>query len=110
MEPPEIATIDLVEIIKAGPSDPSRPAVLILCAQALMSHFQSIGMSAVKGFHYMDINDNKRVNAKEIAQALQKAGIQISASNTRNMIQGYVRPGGEMDVPGYLRFMQNAGK
>jgi hypothetical protein len=58
----------------------------------------------------MDVNDNKRVSAKEIAQELQKAGIQMSVSNAREVIQGYVRLGGEMDVTSYLRFMQNAGQ
>ena len=75
--------------------------------KALRKHLNSMGLSGVKGFHYMDKNDNKRVGAIEIQKELEAAGISITKSRAHEMIHGFVRPGGELDVPGYLRFMES---
>ena len=72
---------------------------------ALRNHLNSMGLSGVEGFHYMDKNDNKRVGAIEIKNELEAAGISITKSRAHEIMHGFVRPGGELDVFGYLRFI-----
>mmetsp|Transcript_14863 Transcript_14863/g.18129 ORF Transcript_14863/g.18129 Transcript_14863/m.18129 type:complete len:94 (+) Transcript_14863:91-372(+) len=74
---------------------------------ALKKHLGEIGMNGVKGFHYMDQNDNKRVGAKEILKEMTAIGVDVSITQAQEMIQGFVRPNGEMDVIGYLRFIKS---
>jgi len=55
----------------------------------------------------MDTNDNKRVGAKEISKELNAAGLDVSVTKAQELIQRFVRPGGELDVCCYLRFMES---
>ena len=73
---------------------------------ALRKHLDEIGKNGVKGYH-MDKIDNKRVGAKEKSKELNAAGLDVSVTKAQELIQRFVRPGGELDVCGYLRFMES---
>jgi hypothetical protein len=72
----------------------------------LKVHLEALGKTGVKGFHHMDANDNKRISAKELVKEFHRAGHQdITLSHVQRLMEGYVRPGGEMDVAGFLRLL-----
>lgn len=72
----------------------------------LKNHFSSIGKPGIKGFYHMDTNDTKRISAKEFVKEFHNAGLQdITVSQVQNLMEGYVRPGGGMDVVGFLRLL-----
>jgi len=72
---------------------------------SLRTHLDGFGKNGVKGFYYMDTNDNKRVSAQEIAQEFKEAGLNVKVTEAQELIQRFARPSGELDVCGYLRFM-----
>ncbi len=90
------------DIDQTGPSSMSYKELTI----ALRKHLEKIGKNGVKGFYYMDENDNKRVGANEIYKELKAAGLNVTVNTAQEMMQGFVRPGGELDVCGYLRMME----
>lgn len=71
----------------------------------LIAHFQSMGLTDVQAFHFMDTNKDKRISAKEISVALNTAGLNIDEEAAYNMIKSDVMPGGQMDVVRYIRFI-----
>jgi hypothetical protein len=72
----------------------------------LKKHLERTGQSGIKGFHHMDTNGNRRVGPNEISRELLRAGVNISLPRVREMIEGYARPSGELDVFGYMRMMR----
>ncbi|GFH60829.1 predicted protein [Chaetoceros tenuissimus] len=79
---------------------------------ALQDFFIGIGKSNVQGFHYLDSNSTKRIDAKEIMDALDRAGYKISLDRSENLIRRHsvfdstYRP--SLDVPQFIRFMASA--
>ena len=73
----------------------------------LRNHLENFGQHGIKGFHYMDKNGNRRVGAYEISKELSAAGVNTSLARAREMIEGFTRPGGELDVIGYMRLMES---
>lgn len=79
---------------------------------ALQDFFIGMGKSNVQGFHYLDSKRRKRIHAKEIMDALDKAGHRISLDRCENLIGRYsvfdstYRP--SLDVPQFIRFMASA--
>jgi len=74
---------------------------------ALQNRFRKLEMSNVQGFHFMDKNGNGKISAAEIVQVLKDAGLTISLSRAKELINRYT-DGEEMDVPQYVRFMASA--
>jgi Ca2+-binding EF-hand superfamily protein len=76
---------------------------------ALQDFFIGMGKSNVQGFHYLDSNSTKRIDAKEIMDALDRAGYKISLDRSENLIRRhsvfdstYIP---SLDVPQFIRFM-----
>ena len=77
---------------------------------ALLNYFRSIDKTMIQGFHHLDQFENKRLTADDVSNGLKQAGLNVSLIRSRQLISKYVSRGGQIDKPGFMRFLTSLPK
>ena len=88
----------------SGRNDSDSDHQLIL---SLVIQCRQMGKPLGQGFHLLDTGDNKKISATEVQEGLARCGKDISKLRAKSLIKDYVKPGGQMDHAGYLRFISS---
>lgn len=75
---------------------------------ALRGYFHGVGKSFMQGFHELDKSDGKTISSSEVSDGLRTAGLVVTHARSKELMKGFVKPGGDMDKPGYVRFITSA--